>query len=88
MKKLLMITVVVICISCCIYTSIMLNNTKKENTELKKNIQTITTKIDKITNDNTIYTEELDKLKKKNQSKDEELMIWEKAKEKLKKALS
>ena len=88
MKKLLMITVVVICISCCIYTSIMLNNTKIENTELKKNIQTITTKIDKITNDNTIYTEELDKLKKKNQSKDEELMIWEKAKEKLKKALS
>ena len=88
MKKLLMITVVVICISCCIYTSIMLNNTKKENTKLKKNIQTITTKIEKITNDNTIYTEELDKLKKKNQSKDEELMIWEKAKEKLKKALS
>ncbi|MBQ3297552.1 MAG: hypothetical protein IJG97_01965 [Bacilli bacterium] len=88
MKKLLMITVVVICISCCIYTSIMLNNTKKENTKLKKNIQTITTKIDKITNDNTLYTEELDKLKKKNQSKDKELIIWEKAKEKLKKALS
>ena len=88
MKKVFTLIILIVCIGCFIYTSILLNDTKSEDRKIKKNIQNITTKIDKITKDNNTYTKELDDLKKKNQSKDADLKVWEKAKEKLKKALS
>lgn len=88
MRKLLFTTILFISIGCFIYTSITLNDIKTTNKEINKNIKDISIKINKLSKDNNAYTAEIEKLKKKNQSKDEELIIWEKAKEKLKKALS
>lgn len=88
MKKVLFITVLFIAVGCFIYTNIALKDVKDTNKKINKNIKDITIKIDKLSKDNNAYTAEIDKLKKINQIKDEELIIWEKAKEKLKKALS
>ena len=88
MKKVLGIIILVACLGCFIYTTMLVTDTKKDNKKIKKNIQDVTTKIETLTKDNSTYTKEIEELQKKNQSKDEEFKIWEKAKEKLKKALS
>ena len=88
MKKLFTIIILLACLGCFIYTTMLFINVKDENKKITKNIQDINTKIDSLTKDNSTYTKEIDELRKKNQSKDEDLKIWEKAKEKLKKALS
>lgn len=88
MKKVLLTTILFIVIGCFIYTNLALKDVKATNKKINKDIKDITIKIDKLSKDNNTYTTEIDELKKQNQIKDEELIIWEKAKEKLKKALS
>ena len=86
MKKLLLGLLLIIVSGACIYSFMIMNDTKEKNTKVKNSITEITKKMDKLNKDNDTYTKEIDNLKKKNEAKNKELHIWEKAKEKLKKA--
>ena len=86
MKKVLLIIVLLIFVVGACFSTYMLFNEKDTNTKIKNNIQEINKKIDKIKKDNSEYKKEIDKIKEENAGKNEELQIWEKAKEKLKKA--
>ena len=79
MKRLLLGLLLIIVSGSCIYSFMIKNNTKEQNTKIKNNIKEITKKMDKLNKDNDTYTKEIDNLKKKNENKNQELQIWEKA---------
>lgn len=67
-----------------IFSNVKLNEVKTKNSNL--NTKIIETNVDKINEENTEYTKQLDALKESKKAETEELAIWQKMLEKLQKA--
>lgn len=91
MKKILLIALTIV-FSITLGTFIFLNiKTKsliKENSKLKKEINTITTSNTIIKEENTTYKEKIDSIKKEKENILKEEEVWKETKEKLEKALA